>query len=59
MPPAMMTACSSAMPDVEDAVRERFLTSIRPVPSSIAAEIATIFGSFSIIVMSVFAKTCE
>ena len=45
--------------DVEDALGNFFLTSIRPVPSSIAAVMATIFGSFSMIAISVFAKTCE
>jgi hypothetical protein len=59
MPPAMITACSSAMPTSYTRSGNFFLTSIRPVPSSIAAEIATILGSFSIIVISVFAKACE
>ena len=59
MPPAMITACSSAMPTSKTRSGNFFCTSIRPVPSSIAAEMATIFGSFSIMVMRVFAKTCE
>jgi hypothetical protein len=59
IPPAQMTACSSAMPTSKTRSGKRFLTSIKPVPSSIAAEKATIFGSFSIMVISVFAKTCE
>ena len=59
MPAAKVTACSSAMPTSKTRSGNFFLTSIRPVPSSIAADSATIFGSFSIMAISVFAKTCE
>ena len=46
-------------PDVVDALGKMLPHFRRPVPSSIAALIATIFGSFAIIAMSVFAKTWE
>ena len=59
IPAAMMTACSSAMPTSYTRRGNRFWTSVRAVPTSIAALIATIFSSFSISSMSVRAKTWE
>ena len=59
IPAAMMTACSSAIPTSKTRSGKRFLTSTKAVPSSIAALIATILLSVSIIFVSVRAKTCE